>query len=213
MKINIIITILLVFISMNMYAQDNKLYIYLVHQLSVIFYTNFEAVDATLGYVDSSGKVIIPAGKYPYLFTDVFDKIAFVLLKDKKGVYAIDRSEKVLFQVCSFELGPDIISNGLFRIIENGKIGFANMNGKIVIKPNWGFIFPFQENGLAIFCEKGNWIWIDKEHRKFSGGKWGAMDTKGNIVIPAMYDDGKENYLKKDGKWYKVKSSGDLEPE
>ena len=196
MKINIIITILLVFISMNMYAQDNKLYIY--------YYPNFEAVDATLGYVDSSGKVIIPAGKYPYLFTDVFDKIAFVLLKDKKGVYAIDRSEKVLFQVCSFELGPDIISNGLFRIIENGKI---------VIKPNWGFIFPFQENGLAIFCEKGNWIWIDKEHRKFSGGKWGAMDTKGNIVIPAMYDDGKENYLKKDGKWYKVKSSGDLEPE
>ena len=188
MKINIIITILLVFISMNMYAQDNKLYIY--------YYPNFEAVDATLGYVDSSGKVIIPAGKYPYLFTDVFDKIAFVLLKDKKGVYAIDRSEKVLFQVCSFELGPDIISNGLFRIIENGKIGFANMNGKIVIKPNWGFIFPFQENGLAIFCEKGNWIWIDKEHRKFSGGKWGAMDTKGNIVIPAMYDDGKENYLK-----------------
>ena len=204
MKINIIITILLVFISMNMYAQDNKLHIY--------YYPNFEAVDATLGYVDSSGKVIIPAGKYPYLFTDVFDKIAFVLLKDKKGVYAIDRSEKVLFQVCSFELGPDIISNGLFRIIENGKIGFANMNGKIVIKPNWGFIFPFQENGLAIFCEKGNWIWIDKEHRKFSGGKWGAMDTKGNIVIPAMYDDGKENYLKKDGKWYKVKSSGDLEP-
>ena len=190
MKINIIITILLVFISMNMYAQDNKLYIY--------YYPNFEAVDATLGYVDSSGKVIIPAGKYPYLFTDVFDKIAFVLLKDKKGVYAIDRSEKVLFQVCSFELGPDIISNGLFRIIENGKIGFANMNGKIVIKPNWGFIFPFQENGLAIFCEKGNWIWIDKEHRKFSGGKWGAMDTKGNIVIPAMYDDGKENYLKID---------------
>lgn len=205
MKINIIITILLVFISMNMYAQDNKLYIY--------YYPNFEAVDATLGYVDSSGKVIIPAGKYPYLFTDVFDKIAFVLLKDKKGVYAIDRSEKVLFQVCSFELGPDIISNGLFRIIENGKIGFANMNGKIVIKPNWGFIFPFQENGLAIFCEKGNWIWIDKEHRKFSGGKWGAMDTKGNIVIPAMYDDGKENYLKKNGKWYKVKSSGDLELE
>ncbi len=189
MKINIIITILLVFISMNMYAQDNKLYIY--------YYPNFEAVDATLGYVDSSGKVIIPAGKYPYLFTDVFDKIAFVLLKDKKGVYAIDRSEKVLFQVCSFELGPDIISNGLFRIIENGKIGFANMNGKIVIKPNWGFIFPFQENGLAIFCEKGNWIWIDKEHRKFSGGKWGAMNTKGNIVIKAMYDDGKENYLKK----------------
>ena len=31
--------------------------------------------------------------------------------------------------------------------------------------------------------------------------------------MPAMYVVGKENYLKKDGKWYKVKSSGDLEPE
>ncbi|WP_301220963.1 WG repeat-containing protein [Bacteroides caecimuris] len=202
MKTNIITIILLVFISINIFAQDNKLYIY---------WPDFDKDETICGYVDSNGEIVIPAGKYPNIFTAEFDKIAFVLLKDKKGVYAIDRSEKILFQICSFEFGPDIISNGLFRIIENGKIGFANMNGEIVIKPNWEFIFPFQENGLAIFCEKGNWIWIDKEHRKFSGGKWGAMDTKGNIVIPAMYDDGKENYLKKDGKWYKVKRFGDLE--
>ena len=202
MKTNIITIILLVFISINICAQDNKLYIY---------WPDFDKDETICGYVDSNGEIVIPAGKYPNIFTAEFDKIAFVLLKDKKGVYAIDRSEKILFQICSFEFGPDIISNGLFRIIENGKIGFANMNGEIVIKPNWEFIFPFQENGLAIFCEKGNWIWIDKEHRKFSGGKWGAMDTKGNIVIPAMYDDGKENYLKKDGKWYKVKRFGDLE--
>ena len=77
MKINIIITILLVFISMNMYAQDNKLHIY--------YYPNFEAVDATLGYVDSR-KVIIPAG-IPYLFTDVFDKIAFVLFLRIRKAY------------------------------------------------------------------------------------------------------------------------------
>ena len=203
MKTNIITIILLVFISINICAQDNKLYIY---------WPDFDKDETICGYVDSNGEIVIPAGKYPNIFTAEFDKIAFVLLKDKKGVYAIDRSEKILFQICSFEFCPDIISNGLFRIIENGKIGFANMNGEIVIKPNWEFIFPFQENGLAIFCEKGNWIWIDKEHRKFSGGKWGAMDTKGNIVIPAMYDDGKENYLKKDGKWYKVKRFGDLEP-
>ena len=47
MKTNIIITTLLLFISMNIYAQDDKLYIY--------YYPNFEDVDATLGYVDSSG--------------------------------------------------------------------------------------------------------------------------------------------------------------
>lgn len=202
MKINIIITTLLLFISMNIYAQDDKLYIY--------YYPNFEDVDATLGYVDSSGKVVIPAGKYPYIFTAEFDKIAFVLLKDRKGVYAIDRNEKILFQVCSYEIGPDIVSNGLFRIIENGKIGFANMNGEIVIKPRFQFVYPFQENGFAIFCENGTWSMLDK-YIPVIKGKWGVINRQGVVVIPATYDSGAEDYLIKDGKSYKLNKQGKLE--
>lgn len=202
MKTNIIITTLLLFISMNIYAQDDKLYIY--------YYPNFEDVDATLGYVDSSGKVVIPAGKYPYIFTAEFDKIAFVLLKDRKGVYAIDRNEKILFQVCSYEIGPDIVSNGLFRIIENGKIGFANMNGEIVIKPRYQFVYPFQENGFAIFCENGTWSMLDK-YIPVIKGKWGVINRQGVVVIPATYDSGAEDYLIKDGKSYKLNKQGKLE--
>ena len=202
MKTNIIITTLLLFISMNIYAQDDKLYIY--------YYPNFEDVDATLGYVDSSGKVVIPAGKYPYIFTAEFDKIAFVLLKDRKGVYAIDRNEKILFQVCSYEKGPDIVSNGLFRIIENGKIGFANMNGEIVIKPRFQFVYPFQENGFAIFCENGTWSMLDK-YIPVIKGKWGVINRQGVVVIPATYDSGAEDYLIKDGKSYKLNKQGKLE--
>lgn len=202
MKTNIIITTLLLFISMNIYAQDDKLYIY--------YYPNFENVDATLGYVDSSGKVVIPAGKYPYIFTAEFDKIAFVLLKDRKGVYAIDRNEKILFQVCSYEIGPDIVSNGLFRIIENGKIGFANMNGEIVIKPRFQFVYPFQENGFAIFCENGTWSMLDK-YIPVIKGKWGVINRQGVVVIPATYDSGAEDYLIKDGKSYKLNKQGKLE--
>lgn len=202
MKTNIIITTLLLFISMNIYAQGDKLYIY--------YYPNFEDVDATLGYVDSSGKVVIPAGKYPYIFTAEFDKIAFVLLKDRKGVYAIDRNEKILFQVCSYEIGPDIVSNGLFRIIENGKIGFANMNGEIVIKPRFQFVYPFQENGFAIFCENGTWSMLDK-YIPVIKGKWGVINRQGVVVIPATYDSGAEDYLIKDGKSYKLNKQGKLE--
>ena len=202
MKTNIIITTLLLFISMNIYAQDDKLYIY--------YYPNFEDVDATLGYVDSSGKVVIPAGKYPYIFTAEFDKIAFVLLKDRKGVYAIDRNEKILFQVCSYEIGTDIVSNGLFRIIENGKIGFANMNGEIVIKPRFQFVYPFQENGFAIFCENGTWSMLDK-YIPVIKGKWGVINRQGVVVIPATYDSGAEDYLIKDGKSYKLNKQGKLE--
>lgn len=202
MKTNIIVTILFVFISINIYAQDNKLHIY---------WPDFDKDETICGYVDAKGKIVIPAGKYAEIFTSEFDKIALVRIKAGKDVYAIDRNENILFQVYGYF--PDPVSNDLFRIIENGKIGFANMNGEIIIKPRFNFIFPFFESDLAIFCEKGDWVWIDKEHRKFLGGKWGAIDKKGNIVIPAIYDDGIERYLKKDGKWYKLNKQGKLELE
>ena len=201
MKTNIITIILLVFISINICAQDNKLYIY---------WPDFDKDETICGYVDSNGEIVIPAGKYANIFTAEFDKTAFVLLKDKKGVYAIDRSEKILFQICSFEFGPDIISNGLFRIIENGKIGFANMNGEIVIKPRFQFVYPFQENGFAIFCENGTWSMLDK-YIPVIKGKWGVINRQGVVVIPATYDSGAEDYLIKDGKSYKLNKQGKLE--
>ena len=116
-------------------------------------------------------------------------------------------------KLCNYEFFPDKVSNGLFRIIENGKIGFANMDGQIIIKPQFNFIFPFQKNDFAIFCEKGTWIKVHEEYTKFSGGKWGAIDKNGKIIIPPIYEDGKERYLKKDGKWYELKEQGKLELE
>ncbi|WP_278716275.1 WG repeat-containing protein [Bacteroides caecimuris] len=201
MKTNIIITILLVFISINICAQDNKLYIY---------WPDFDKDETICGYVDSNGEIVIPAGKYADIFTAEFDKVAIVKIKGKKEFYAIDRNEKVLFQVFNFGMGPDIISNGLFRIIENGKIGFANMNGEIVIKPRFQFVYPFQENGFAIFCENGTWSMLDK-YIPVIKGKWGAINRQGVIVIPATYDSGAEDYLIKDGKSYKLNKQGKLE--
>ena len=201
MKTNIITIILLVFISINIFAQDNKLYIY---------WPDFDKDETICGYVDSNGEIVIPAGKYPNIFTAEFDKVAIVKIKGKKEFYAIDRNEKVLFQVFNFGMGPDIISNGLFRIIENGKIGFANMNGEIVIKPRFQFVYPFQENGFAIFCENGTWSMLDK-YIPVIKGKWGAINRQGVIVIPATYDSGAEDYLIKDGKSYKLNKQGKLE--
>lgn len=202
MKTNFFLIVTLVLFTVNIYAQDTKLYIY---------YPDFEKDETLCGFADANGNIIIPAGKYADIFTTEFDKIAFVAIKGKKGVYAINKKEKVLFQVCNYEFFPDKVSNGLFRIIENGKIGFANMDGQIIIKPQFNFIFPFQKNDFAIFCEKGAWIKVHEEYTKFSGGKWGAIDKNGKIIIPPIYEDGKERYLKKDGKWYELNEQGKLE--
>ena len=75
MKTNIITIILLVFISINIFAQDNKLYIY---------WPDFDKDETICGYVDSNGEIVIPAGKYADIFTAEFDKVAIVKIKGKK---------------------------------------------------------------------------------------------------------------------------------
>ncbi len=130
------------------------------------------------GYKNVKGDIVIPTGKYVRCFTDTFRIYAFVVKWG--GFVAIDRQENVLYKVFSFDNGPDEASEGLFRIMENNKIGFADsLTGKVIIKPQFDCAYPF-ENGVAevgIGCkthyngehsswESDNWYYIDKAGRK-----------------------------------------------
>ncbi len=150
-------------------------------------YLRYSAENPDLcGYVDHKGRVVIPFGKYQHCFTEVWSRFA-VVYHAKKGLIAIDRKEKVLFKVMSVDNGPDYPSEGLFRIIKDNKIGFANINGEVVIKPKFTAALPFSE-GLAAFCE--DCILVKQgEHQSWQKGKWGFIDKSGNIVIPAKYDN------------------------
>jgi hypothetical protein len=56
---------------------------------------------------------------------------------------------QVLYEVFPYDNGPDYISDGIFRIIANKKIGFADSaTGKVVIIPQFDCARPF-ENGRA----------------------------------------------------------------
>jgi hypothetical protein len=99
------------------------------------------------GYVNSKGNTIIPFGKYLMCFTDTFKKYAIVE-KAKEGFVAIDRNEKMQYHIFTFDNGPDYLTEGLYRIIENGKIGYADSNFSIKIRPQYGCAFPFK-NGIA----------------------------------------------------------------
>ena len=193
MKTIIITFLMSILLSDALYAQD-KLYMYC---------PNPEIDETACGYADANGNIIIPVGKYRYLYSEEFDKIAFVSLKEKQGIFAINRSEEILFEVYGYDNGPDYVSNGLFRIISNGKVGFANMEGQIIIKPRFTFAYPFQENNLAVFNENGTIIKIE-EYSKYEGGKWGVINKKEEVTIPAIYEEGKRNQLKEKGKWYNI---------
>ena len=131
------------------------------------------------GYVNRTGDTVIPLGKYLMCYTEKFDEFAIVSSRDK-GLIAIDRKENVLFNVYVFDNGPDYPSNGLFRITKNGKIGYADTKGNVIIPPQFDCAYPFK-NGKAK-VGKGCKKQTDGEHSWWIDGRWYTIDKKGNII-------------------------------
>lgn len=82
---------------------------------------------------------------------------------------------------------------------KNGKYGYADESGNVVIKPDYTSAMPF-ENGLAKVCKKD---------------KWGMIDQTGKVVVKCDYDviDPFENGLarvRKNGKFGYVRQDGTI---
>lgn len=137
----------------------------------------------TCGYKNSRGETVIQPGKYSQCFTERFNTYAIVYVPEV-GVVAIDRQEQVLYEVFLFDNGPDEPAEGLFRIMQSGKIGYADAKtGQVVIEPAFDGAFPF-ENGMAkvgIGCTTE----ADGEHFSWTGGAWKYIDRNGQEVTPA----------------------------
>ncbi|GGH11854.1 WG repeat-containing protein [Sphingobacterium alkalisoli] len=177
-------------------------------------YTNeylYLVVDTTgtlmkYGYKDEQGKMVIPFGKYYMCFTDTIKTIGFVAIP-KQGFWAINKNDEKLFRVVPFDNGPDYLRNGLFRIFgENDMIGFANMDGEVVIPPQYSYADPF-DNNITNFCD-GCKTWRESasndefKHQKLSrilqihkdtvlfdrNAKYGAIDIRGDTILQPVYD-------------------------
>lgn len=71
-----------------------------------------------------------------------------IIEKDHKWV-VVDEQKTVLYDVFLYDNGPDAPVDGLYRIVKNGKIGYADAStNAIVIEPQYDCAFPF-ENGKA----------------------------------------------------------------
>jgi len=166
MRLLIIYIISLLLIS-NVFGQTNTKLDYLVMAV--------DTINDEYGYRNLDGKMIIPYGKYGICYTDKFQNYAIVSKKGR-GIIAIDRNENELYKVFIIDNGPDYTSEGLFRIIIDNKIGYADsISGKISIEPKFKCAWPFQ-NGIAKVsdnCEEkpsgeykiwesNNWYFIDR---------------------------------------------------
>ena len=137
-----------------------------------------------IGFVNLKGDTIIPIGKYSHCWTDTLKTYAIVFDKENTNgeTVAIDRNENILFDIYFFDNGPDELSEGLFRVKRNDKIGYADKNGFIMIPCVYECAYPF-ENGtakVAYHCkeskddcghttpESEEWFYIDKNGIKIT---------------------------------------------
>lgn len=141
--------------------------------------------ESSCGFKNAQGDLEIEYGKYPMIFTDSFRNYAIVMDK-QSGMVAIDKSENVLYQVFVYDNGPDYVSDGYFRIVENDKIGFADaQTGEVKIKPQYIAANPFI-NGYAPICPNC----VSKkegEYTSWVNGKWGIIDKQGNVLVEPKY--------------------------
>jgi hypothetical protein len=168
MKIHLILTVLVIFTSCEKQQDDYLLKVYK---------GELDEVGVASGYINTKGDTVIPVGKYQYCYTDTLRNFAIVTQRKGKTI-GIDRNERELFEVFWYDNGPDPLAEGLFRIVKEGKIGYANEQGQVVITPQYACAFPFQ-NGkakVAYQCE----TFSEGEHSRWESQAWTQIDKQGN---------------------------------
>lgn len=138
-----------------------------------------------VAYLNTAGDTIIPFGKYAYLGTDTLAHYANVMDLPANGEYgrwiAIDRDQNILYDVVPFDNGPDYFMEGLVRVKRNGKMGYANKYGQIVIPCEYAFASWF-ENGRAEVTYEATVSQEFGDHTKVSGESWFTIDIHGNTI-------------------------------
>jgi predicted alpha/beta superfamily hydrolase len=101
-------------------------------------------------------------------------------LADGKWVIR-DRQKKVLYDIFPYDNGPDYPSDGLFRIVKDGKIGYADEHTyAIVIPAQFDCAYPF-ENGKAKVSNQCQTV-KDGEYSIWESDAWKFVDKQGQWV-------------------------------
>lgn len=95
------------------------------------------------------------------------------MMIDKEG-------EVVLSGIATVDNGPDYPADNRIRFRKDGKWGYANESGVVVIPAQFDGAMPFK-NGMASVCI-GCKVKYQGEYLLFDGGRKVIIDTSGNVV-------------------------------
>ena len=118
----------------------------------------------------------------------------------------------VLLLVCTTARGQGEESNALFPVIQNGKWGYIDRNGKLVIKPQFDAAYPFSDGVARVMTgkrfESEKWAYIDETGKPIftdlSVNRLEDFSEGLGAVCTNMRDESKGllcGYMDKTGKW------------
>ena len=135
------------------------------------------------GFLNRNGDTIIKFDPFSSVLTDTFTTFAWIYDQNKYGdeIVGINRDFEVVFDAFIFDNGPDYISNDLMRIKRNGKIGYADKVGQIIIEPQYNCAYPFEKRKakVAYDCKLKK---FDSEHSYWDSANWFFIDKNGKKI-------------------------------
>lgn len=164
-------TILLILLSYNSFTQEQPEIMYRIENQN----------EDVCGYVNAQGDTLIPFGECIACFSDSLS-YAIVLKWDDQsyGFPAFNAKGGEVFRVFVYDNGPDYIEDGTFRIVKDGKIGYASVSGEIIVPPMYEAAWPF-EDGRALVSIHAD-IETDGEHSWWINTDGFYIDKQGNRV-------------------------------
>ncbi len=170
-----ILSILVLFILVN--CQSRKVHWLLIQNEDIP--SKNPPFGYSSGYINTKGDTIVPLNKYGRCFTDTVRSYA-VVYDEQEGLIGIDLKGNKLFNAVWSQEGDNIKEHeGMILIVENGKYGFANDKGKIVIEPQYKCAESFH-NGKAKVSQ--NCSLANDEHEKWKMKTWFFINKKGKKI-------------------------------
>lgn len=167
--------------------------------------------EENVGVVNHKGKIIVP---FDVAYVSPLQEGKFFvgkLIDGKQRFGLVDTEGRVILP---FEYtSQDDFDQGLARVCKSTNYdawGLIDKDGKEVVPCEFDYIYPFSEDLAAFKDKKGNYGFLDRNGKvaldlgtKYSdvqyfsdgyapvkkGEKWGYIDKKGKLVIPAKFDE------------------------
>jgi hypothetical protein len=140
---------------------------------------------ARVAYLNPDNDTVIPFGTYAFFGSHRLIHFSHVIEHPNDSTYgrviAIDRNQRILFDIVRIDNGPDSFKNGLVRVLRNGKMGYANTYGQVVIPCEYEYAKPFT-NGTAEATYSARRDSTAGEYTRVESDEWIIIDTTGNRV-------------------------------